>query len=368
MDEKLFEVILWHSKAYPHMKPADYVKLLYQNEFGCSHYITNPERSLSQLREEFGSLPVPEEEACRRPRMELIGNGLCRIFLEPGSQTEEFLPLLNLMCIATAHTHMGNRMRLMRKLESLSQMAAKGLLCVGREEMDAFLERYVASKGGPVGHSGSYKREYAPHYWVVKASYYFYLPVLRAAMERIGSHSGRRPEIFALDGRCGSGKSFLANVLKEIFGCSVFHMDDFYLPPERRGKEWMSQPGGNIDRGRFLKEVLEPLSNGETIQYRPYSCVQRTMLPQEEFQPGRLAVIEGSYSLHPDFCSYYDYRVFLTCLSNVQQRRIFLRSDGNRLHDFLERWIPAEERYFEAMKIGKICDLTLDTSGFENYE
>lgn len=368
MDEKLYEVILWHSRAYPHMEPADYVKLLYQNEFGCSHLTADPGRSMEQLREEYDSLPVSEDTSGRRPRVELIGNGLCRIFLGTGSQMEGFLPLLNRMSIATANTHLGNRMRLLRKLELLSDMASKGLLCVGRKEMDSFLDRYAASDGGPVRHSDAYRENYDPHYRVVKAAYYFYFPVFRAVMERMSSFSGGKPEILALDGRCGSGKSFLAALLSEVFGCSVFHMDDFYLPPERRGEEWMSQPGGNIDRERFLKEVLVPLHGGEKISYRPYSCQRGAMMPPTDVQPGRLAVVEGSYSLHTDFRAYYDYCVFLTCLSNVQQRRIFLRSDGNRLHDFLEWWIPAEERYFEAMNVEKSCDLTLDTSGFENYE
>ncbi|QAT50890.1 hypothetical protein EQM14_14555 [Caproiciproducens sp. NJN-50] len=368
MDEKLFEVILWHSRAYPRMEPVDYVKLLYQNEFGCSHLGPDPGHNLEKLKEEYDSLPVPEESAGQGPRMESIGNGLCRIFLEPGPATEKFLPLLNLMSAATANTHLGNRTRLLRKLELLGDMAAKGLLCVGREEMDSFLRQYAASGYGPVRHSGAYRENYGPHYRVVKAAYSFYLPVFRAVMERMHSHPGQRPEIFALDGRCGSGKSFLAGLLSEVFGCSVFHMDDFYLPPERREKEWMSQPGGNIDRERFLKEVLVPLHSGEKISYRPYSCRRGTMLPPVDVQPGGLAVVEGSYSLHTDFRACYDYRVFLTCLPNVQQQRIFLRSGGNRLHDFLEWWIPAEERYFEAMKVKESCDLTLDTSNFETLE
>lgn len=53
MEEELTEVILWHSRAYPHMKPADYVKLLYQNEFGCSHFLKDPGQSLDRLKEEF---------------------------------------------------------------------------------------------------------------------------------------------------------------------------------------------------------------------------------------------------------------------------------------------------------------------------
>ncbi|MCI1966018.1 MAG: hypothetical protein LKJ17_07815 [Oscillospiraceae bacterium] len=366
MDEKLFEVILWHSRTYPHMKPADYVKLLYQDEFGCAHMMASPEQSLEQLREEFASLPISDSASDSMPRMELIGNGLCRIFLAPGRQTEKLLPLIHLMSLATASTHLGNRARLQRKLELLSRMAQKGQLCVGREEMDSYLKEYAASAGGPVSHSTDYKSRYVPHYRVIRTAYYDYLPVLQAVMEQRQTYSGPEPELFAVDGRCGSGKSFLAGLISEVFGCRVFHMDDFFLPPQSRDKDWLLQPAGNIDRTRFLNEVLMPLRNGDPVRYRPYSCREGRMLPEEEVHPGRFAVVEGSYCLHPDFRSCYDYRVFLTCLPNVQQRRIFLRGDKNRLHDFLEYWIPAEERYFEALKVPEICQLTLDTSNFEN--
>ncbi|QNK39242.1 uridine kinase family protein [Caproicibacter fermentans] len=369
MEEELTEVILWHSRAYPHMKPADYVKLLYQNEFGCSHFLKDPGQSLDRLKEEFFSLPAPKGNTGRGPRMEPIGNELCRVFLEPGQQTEEFLPLLNRMQSATARTYEGNRMRFQKKLSLLRNMAAKGQLTVGGEEMDAFLSRYVSSGCEPIGHSPEYQKYYSPHYRVAKAAYYAYLPVFRAVMKLTASHNvnARRPVLLALDGRCGSGKSYLAGLLREVFGCNVFHIDDFYVPQERRDADWMKQPGGNIDRERLLKEVLQPLREGRKVVYCPYSCQKGAMLPPVEAEPKPLAVVEGSYCLHPDFRNFFDYRVFLTCLPNVQQRRIFLRGDGKRLHDFLEKWIPAEERYLEEMKIGDFCDLALDTSGFEDF-
>ena len=366
MDGKLSEVILWHSRAYPHMESADYVKLLYQNEFGCSHLASDPDGGLEQLKKEFALLPVSRETGKRGPRMELIGNGLCRIFLQRGPRSEEFLPLLGLMNAATAKTHLGNGIRLQQKLKLLRNMAAQGLLRTSREDMDSFLQKYADSGCGPVHHSAAYREHYSPHYRVVRAAYYFYLPVFEAAIKLARTRPGKGPAVLALDGRCGSGKSLLASLLKDVFGCSVFHMDDFYLPRGRRAKDWMSQPGGNIDRERFLQEVLAPLRRGETVVYRPYSCMRNSLLPPQEIRPGKLAVVEGTYSLHPDFRGYYDYSVFLTCLTNVQQRRIFLRSDGDSLHDFLEYWIPAEERYFEAEHTRQICSLTLDTSAFED--
>ena len=81
-----------------------------------------------------------------------------------------------------------------------------------------------------------------------------------------------RPFLFALDGRCASGKTTLASALREAVGCGVIHMDDFFLRPEQRTEERLSQPGGNVDRERFLQEVLLPLKRGESFSYRPYDC------------------------------------------------------------------------------------------------
>ena len=62
----------------------------------------------------------------------------------------------------------------------------------------------------------------------------------------------------AIDGRCGSGKTTLANKLKAYFDCHIFHMDDFYLQEYQRTQERYNEPGGNVDRERFKKEVLDP--------------------------------------------------------------------------------------------------------------
>jgi uridine kinase len=255
-------------------------------------------------------------------------------------------------------------MRFRKNLSLLRDMAAKNLLTVERPELDLFLGRYESSGCEPVSHSSGYRESYRPHYRVVKASYETFFSVFQAAMKLKNSAAGGRPAILAVDGRCGSGKTFLAGLLSEVFNCSVFHLDDFFLKPEDRTAQRMGQPGGNIDRERFIKEVLQPLRRGEKVLFRPYSCLNDAALPAVEQQPGELAVVEGSYSLHPDFRDFYDYCVFLTCLPNVQQRRIFLRSDGKMLHNYLETWIPMEERYFKKMNVSAICDQKIDTSNF----
>ena len=64
---------------------------------------------------------------------------------------------------------------------------------------------------------------------------------------------GQKPVILAIDGRCASGKTTLAAKIQEKTRCGVIHMDDFFLRPEQRTKERLSQAGGNIYWERIKK-------------------------------------------------------------------------------------------------------------------
>ena len=68
----------------------------------------------------------------------------------------------------------------------------------------------------------------------------------------------------AIDGRCASGKTTLARALQEKIDCNVFAMDDYFLRPEQRTAERLSEAGGNVDRERFLREILLPVSQRKT--------------------------------------------------------------------------------------------------------
>lgn len=171
-----------------------------------------------------------------------------------------------------------------------------------------------------------------------------------------------KPLIIAIDGRCGSGKTTLAARLKEKNGWRVFHMDDFFLRPEQRTEERFAMPGGNVDHERFLEEILLPLQNGvQTISYRPFDCQRQDFAEAAVVTAGAVNIVEGSYSCHPALWDAYDLRVFLDITEAEQERRILLRNGKERAAMFHERWIPLEERYFEAYRIKERCELCFRT-------
>jgi len=169
--------------------------------------------------------------------------------------------------------------------------------------------------------------------------------------------------ILALDGRCASGKTTVAGLLQRETGCTVIHMDDFFLRPEQRTPQRLAQPGGNVDRERFLEQVLLPLKRGLPFSYRPYDCRRQTLGREISIAPAAITVVEGSYCCHPELWEHYDLRVFLTVDPAVQLARIVERNGPDQAAVFREQWIPMEESYFSAFDISRRCHRCFDMTG-----
>lgn len=167
----------------------------------------------------------------------------------------------------------------------------------------------------------------------------------------------KNPLLAAIDGRCAAGKTTLAAQIRERTGCTVIHMDDFFLRPEQRTEERLAQPGGNVDWERFLEEVLFPLKNGRPFQYRPYDCHTQTLQEPVRITPGAVTLVEGSYSCHPRLWAFYDFHIFLDISPEEQLSRIEKRNGSGALEVFRNRWIPMEEHYFQTFSIEERCEL-----------
>jgi len=176
----------------------------------------------------------------------------------------------------------------------------------------------------------------------------------------IADRLARQPAVLvALDGRCGSGKTTLSAQLAERFPQSItVHTDDFYLPPSRRVTGWESIPCANMDIQRLRDEVVAPARAGQAFSYR--ACREGAYLPPRPLGPAPLVIVEGSYSHHPSLAPYYDIRIFVTCSPDEQARRL-RRREGERYSNFVERWIPLEEGYFENYSIEENAEMMVVT-------
>jgi uridine kinase len=188
-----------------------------------------------------------------------------------------------------------------------------------------------------------------------------YIPVFNKIEELLKKDIS---SIIAIDGMSSSGKSYLANLIAQNYECNVFHMDEFFLPLEMKTEERLTQPGANVHYERFKEEVLNPLCENRKVIYRPYICGLWSFDEPREVQPKKLNIIEGSYCMHPQLRQSYDLTIFLEVDEKEQIERILRREGKEKLQQFINKWIPLENYYFNELKIKEICKISLDTTNF----
>lgn len=329
------EVLRAHAARYPEMREGDFLKLCYQHALGCGHLVKDEAEAVRRIRAER----APGETGVS---FEPIGNGLVRMHLT-GADAQLDDETIARMFMYTADTFRPAPNALDDALRTLEAVFPT-------EAMRAAIAAYRAEGCPMVSHTEAFRRAYAPAYRVVSERFARYAALVEAA--------ARLPEgaILAIDGMCASGKTGLSNALGFALRAPVFHMDDFFLPAEKRTPERLSEVGGNVDRERFRDEVLAPLAKGKPVSYRRFDCGTMTILPPVEIQPGRLNIVEGAYACHPELRGYYACTACLTVPPQEQLRRIRARDGEEMLERFRERWIPMENRYLEVDRIREQAD------------
>ena len=87
---------------------------------------------------------------------------------------------------------------------------------------------------------------------------------------------GVDPAVVAIDGLAGSGKTMLTAGLAQIDvgrPVSIIQADCLVPPQTRDWRLWTAREGyGNyLDHARLGGEILIPLSEGRSVQYRPFN-------------------------------------------------------------------------------------------------
>ena len=340
------------AENFPKAQIVDYVKHLYQSEFGGEHMITDEEASLRYLKEELEHLT---ERQRKKPYFFPLCGHFCRMNLSAGKVISPEM-MNRLFVVSSRHVPKAAWFALEEKLKLFLEICREHpeLFPFTSEEVESYLKEYKEHGYRPIHHSEEYSKAYEPAYRVIRKSYQDYLP-LYAAMENCLKERGSVN--VAIDGKSGAGKSSLARTLSTLFDCNVFHTDDFFLPLEKRTAERLQEVGGNMDRERFRAEICEPVRTGKPFAYRPFDCSMMQQGEPVEVVPKKVNIFEGSYSMHPELQEYYDVKVFLSVSPAEQSNRILERNGGFMLRRFLEEWIPMENTYFDGMKIREACDL-----------
>ena len=153
--------ILTEAKIHPFAQPQDYIKLIFQSEFGPGHLIPNPDYARKRLYDEWEKVKnLPSEQP------QDIGGGYIRLCITGIDESE--LEKINHLFVTAANEKTGSDSGFMAKLELLVTMAAEGALPFAEAEMKQAAEAYLAGGIRPTSHTEIYHSHYGPAYRVVK--------------------------------------------------------------------------------------------------------------------------------------------------------------------------------------------------------
>jgi uridine kinase len=340
-----------HCEKYPGLTLQDLFKFLYQSAFGCEHLLGHRGDVVEYLEAEYKSGGKRSKN-----EVEPLDGDYSRVHLgvmRDGLSKETFGTLFFL----SAKHEENAAASLREKLEITWEMILEGALPFSEIEFNAAAKIWRKRGFPPLHHSEKFRSLYRPAYRLISNKFVPFLPLFTAIDKALETG-----EItLAIEGGAASGKSTLAALLEKIYGCTVFHTDDFFLQPAQRTPERLAEVGGNMDRERFLMDVLFPHSQGQAVQYRRFDCSSFTLLPPVEKKETPLTVIEGAYCMHPGLCHFYDFAVFMDISADVQKQRILKRNGEALAQRFFNEWIPMEEKYFTALHVKERCNMIIET-------
>ncbi len=346
------ELLIKHYQRYPDLQIQDILKYIYQSAFGCEHLITDLNSAIDYINGESKDCDFNCENLIERLDGEYSRVPLS--FLKSGLTAETFGKLF----FKSAKNEPDGLSKLEEKIQVATKLVQENKLPFSSDEFEKAIKQWRNRGFSAIHHSDKFHKNYNPMYRVISNRYIPFLPLF----SKIDRLLKEKKVVVAIDGGSASGKTTLSKMFEELYDCTVFHIDDFFLRPEQRTPERYEEIGGNIDRERFLKEILIPLSENKTINYRKFDCSTMTITPAVKIVPKKLIIIEGVYSMHTHFSKYYDYSVFLDVPTQLQKKRIEKRNFPQLAKRFFNEWIPLEEIYFEKMQVKKRCDISISIS------
>lgn len=180
----------------------------------------------------------------------------------------------------------------------------------------------------------------------------------------------RTSMLVAIDGRSGSGKSVLAQMVAEVLGAAVVSGDDFYAS-DISDAEWdrrrpAARAADVIDWRRLREEALEPLLRGEEAVWRafdfervrPDGTYPRGIEPTRR-DPTPVIILEGAYSSRPELADLIDLSILVDAPADVRRRRLEAREVEAFLRAWHTRWDDVEDFYFSKVRPASSFDLVV---------
>ena len=156
--------------------------------------------------------------------------------------------------------------------------------------------------------------------------------------------------LVALDGRSGSGKTWLAGQLAAAANALVIHMEDLY-------------PGwdGLADTTAVLaKWIIGPLSQGGPARWRRFDWDAMRYAELHTTGPADVIILEGCGSIRTGLAATYSARIWAEAPATTRHQRLTARPDWPAYAPHAGRWARDEDRLYQAEQTRQQCDWIIE--------
>jgi len=183
------------------------------------------------------------------------------------------------------------------------------------------------------------------------------MTIQEIAQDMLHKSDQRRPQVIAIEGFGGSGKSTIAEKLAhELGGAYVVGIDDFIVKEKLAETSW---DGGAFDRKRLEQQVLRPLSEGKHASYQKLDWAANTLSKPVPIPNVDYVIVEGITAYHPDIAQYYDFKIWIDTPLEVAQKRGHAREGSNENAQHWDLWTENDRRYQQRYHPERQADYTI---------
>ncbi len=199
--------------------------------------------------------------------------------------------------------------------------------------------------------------------------------------DRIAAIQLPHPTRVAIDGVDAAGKTMLADELvaplqargREAIRASI---DGFHRPRAERYARGTDSPEGyyydSFDYAALHAALLDPLGPNGTREYRrrvfDYRADAPVHDPTRVCSADAILLFDGVFLLRPELAACWDYRIFVHVDFAVALARALARDEKmfgsaeNARARYLNRYIPGQRIYFQAVQPQRLADVIVDNN------
>ena len=156
--------------------------------------------------------------------------------------------------------------------------------------------------------------------------------------------------LVGLDGRSGSGKTWLADRLAAPIGAPVIHLEDLY-------------PGwdGLAATAQVLADwVTGPLGQGRPARWRRFDWDAMRYAEWHTTGPADVIILEGCGSIRAGLAAAYAARIWVEAPPAVRRQRLRARPDWPAYQPHAGQWAEAEDELYRAEQTRQSCEFIIE--------